>query len=240
MTNTQSGEPSGSLRPQSSIRILLVDDHTSFRQSLAFMLDREDDIAVAAQAGSVADARGAIAATRQSGHLDVAIVDIGLPDGDGTDIVRILHNAGSKHRTRVLVLTGVSDRFRIARAVESGADAVLDKSVTLAAIVAAVRRLHAGEELLSARETIELLRFAALRREQDRAAQHALAQLTPREREVLGCLAEGLTDNEIAARLHVSGETVRTHMVNLLRKLNVDSRLQALVFAIRHGAVEIK
>jgi DNA-binding NarL/FixJ family response regulator len=221
------------------IRVFLVDDHTSFRQSLAFMLDREDDIAVVANAGSVAEARKAIAATRQVPFPNLAIVDLGLPHGDGTEIIRLLRGAGGERRTRILVLTAVTDRLHIARAVESGADAVLNKSVSLATIVEAVRRLCAGEELLSPRETIDLLRLAALRREEDRAAESALAQLTPREREVLGCLAEGLTDNEIATRLSVSGETVRTHMVNLLRKLEVDSRLQALVFAIRYGAVKI-
>lgn len=224
------------------IRVFLLDDHTSFRQSLAFMLDREGDITVAAQAGSVAEARTAIAAARQVGPLHVALVDLGLGDGDGTEIIRLLHDsaAAAKSRTCVLVLTGYTDRLYAARAVESGADAVLTKTVSLAAIVQAVRRLHAGDELLSPRETVELLRLAALHREENRAAQLALAQLTPRERQVLTHLAEGLTDREIGDRLHVSGETVRTHMVNLLRKLDVDSRLQALVFAIRHGAVEIR
>jgi RNA polymerase sigma factor (sigma-70 family) len=224
------------------IRVFLLDDHTSFRQSLAFMLDREEDISTAAQAGSIAEARETLTAARFTYPLDLAVIDLGLPDGDGTDIIRLLHKPTviATPRTRVLVLTAFNDRLSIARAVEAGADAVLNKTVSLPSIVDAVRRLAAGEELLSPRETIDLLRLSALRREEDRAAQRALAELTPRERQVLTCLAEGLADNEIASRLNVSGETVRTHMVNLLRKLNADSRLQALVFAIRHGAVEIR
>jgi DNA-binding NarL/FixJ family response regulator len=77
-------------------------------------------------------------------------------------------------------------------------------------------------------------------REQDRAAQQALARLTPREREVLQALADGLNDKEIALRLKISTETARSHMVNILGKLGVDSRLQALVFAVRHGAIKIR
>jgi RNA polymerase sigma factor (sigma-70 family) len=92
---------------------------------------------------------------------------------------------------------------------------------------------------LSVRETSELLRFITRQREQQRAIQATIARLTPREREVLQALAAGLSDREIAHQLHVSTETVRTHMVNLLHKLGVDSRLKALVFALRHNLVTI-
>jgi DNA-binding NarL/FixJ family response regulator len=96
-----------------------------------------------------------------------------------------------------------------------------------------------GEQLLELSEVVELLRIAGRRREQDRSAQVVISRLTRREREVLQALADGLNDREIAERLHISTETVRTHMVNILRKLGVDSRLQALVFAARHGIVKI-
>lgn len=85
-----------------------------------------------------------------------------------------------------------------------------------------------------------MLRLASERREENREAQRALEQLTPRERDVLQALGRGLSDKEIAQDLGVSTETVRTHMVNILSKLEVDSRLQALVFAVRHGAVTIE
>lgn len=213
------------------IRVLLVDDHASFRQPLAFMLDREPGLAVVAQAGSLAEARGA------PGGIDVALVDLDLPDGDGATLVRELR--ATSPGVAVLVLTAAGDRAEHARAVEAGAAGVLHKSARLAEIVAAVRRLAAGEPFYTPADLIELLRLAGRRREADRDAQAALARLTPREREVLQALADGLADKEIARRLGVSAETVRTHMVNLLGKLGVESRLQALVFAVRHGAVRI-
>ena len=115
----------------------------------------------------------------------------------------------------------------------------MHKSVGIAAIVAAIRTLAAGEPLLAPRETIALLRLAGQRRSSDEEAQRALARLTRREREVLQVLTDGLSDRDIAARLGISHETARTHMVNLLAKLGVESRLQAVLFAIRHGAVTL-
>ena len=214
------------------IRVLLVDDHASFRQPLAFMLERESEINVVAQAGSLAEAREVIEG------VDVAIVDLDLPDGSGVDLIGALRAANPNGM--VLILSGSTDRALFARAVEEGASGVMNKSSRIAEIVEAVQRLSAGEPLISPREMIEMLRYAGRHREENRTAQQTLQRLTPREREVLQSLADGLNDKEIAQRLHVSTETARTHMVNVLRKLDVDSRLQALVFAVRHGAVTIR
>lgn len=214
------------------IRILLVDDHASFRQPLAFMLNREPDFTVVAQAGSLAEARGLL-----NEEIDVAVVDLVLPDGNGATLVRDLRTANS--HSQVLVLTASVDRRDLARAVESGASGVMNKSARIEEIISAIRSLSSGEQLMSPRELVDLLRLAVQQREQNRDAELALGRLTPREREVLQALAEGLNDREIGQQLHVSTETVRTHMVNILGKLGVESRLQALVYALRHGAVTI-
>jgi DNA-binding NarL/FixJ family response regulator len=103
----------------------------------------------------------------------------------------------------------------------------------------AVRRLRAGETLMLLEEVVELLRFAGSEREQEYEARRAAESLTPREREVLQALAEGLDGKEIAERLHTSVRTERNHMASILSKLGVHSQLQALVFALRHGVVEI-
>jgi DNA-binding NarL/FixJ family response regulator len=103
-----------------------------------------------------------------------------------------------------------------------------------------VRRLSAGEQLLSQEEVIEALRFLTRERENTREARLASEKLTPREREVLQALAEGSSDREIARRLHVGEGTVHSHVTNILSKLEVSSRLQALVFAVRHGVVTIE
>jgi DNA-binding NarL/FixJ family response regulator len=100
--------------------------------------------------------------------------------------------------------------------------------------------LAVGEQLLTQQEVIEALRFIGRERESNREAQLASARLTPREREVLQALAEGSSDREIARRLHVGEGTVHSHVTNILSKLEVSSRLQALVFAVRHGVVTIE
>lgn len=214
------------------IRVLLVDDHVSFRQPLAYMFDREPDLQVVGQAGTIAEAREYLS------DIDLAVVDINLPDGTGLDFVSELRVANPG--AMALVLTASADKIEWGRAIEAGATGILHKSSTILDIITAARRLGAGEHLLAPREVSELLRLVGQQREQDRAAQQALARLTPREREVLQALADGLNDKEIASRLTISTETARSHMVNILGKLGVTSRLQALVFAVRYGAITIR
>ena len=213
------------------IRVVLVDDHTAFREPLAFMIDREPDLTVIGQAGSVAEARPHVAGA------DIVVVDLDLPDGSGIELIRAL--SGANPHALALVLSASGTALDRARAVEAGAAGLLHKSTRLAAIIDAIRRLAAGEQLLRPQEVIELLRLAGAHREQDREAQLALGRLTPREQEVLQALAEGLTDKEIAERLHMRPDTARNHMMRILAKLGVNSRLQALVFALRHGAVTL-
>ena len=217
------------------IHVLLVDDHASFRQPLTFMMEREPDFEVVAQAGSLVEGRRVL---KDAKEVDIAVVDLHLPDGNGVDLIRDLH-AANPH-AKVLTLTASLDRREHARAVEAGAEGVAHKSVGISEIIDLVRRLSRGEQLLSTTEVIELLRLVGEEREQSRAAQAALGRLTQRELEVLQSLAEGLNDKQIAERLHISSETSRTHMVNILRKLGLESRLQALVYAVRYGVVTIR
>jgi two-component system nitrate/nitrite response regulator NarL len=122
-----------------------------------------------------------------------------------------------------------------ANAIEAGAAGVISKSAQPAEIIDAIRRVHASETVQPAQEIIELLRLAGPERERTRHVQTALAQLTPREREVLASLAEGLDNQAIAERLFISPDTARVHVVNVLAKLQVESRLQAAHFAIQDG-----
>lgn len=217
---------------EKTVNILLVEDHASFRQALAFVFDREPEFTVAAQAGSLAEARAAFEG------IDVAVVDLGLPDGDGAELISELTSYNRKVTT--LVLSASLDPTEFARAVESGASGVLHKAAGIKEIVEAVRRLRAGEALLSPNEIIEMLRMVSRKRQEEREAQAAIEKLTRREKEVLKALADGMDSKEIAQSLHITVETERTHMVNILTKLGVHSRLQALVFAARHGVVEIR
>ena len=212
-------------------RVLLVDDHASFREMLAFVFDRQLEFEVVAQAGSLAEAR------RMLEGVDLAVVDLDLPDGNGIDLIAELHAV--KPHVKVLVLTASPEREVHARAVQEGAAGVLHKGVRVNDIVGAARHLIAGEPILSVNEVLELFRIVGRSRDRESEVQQAIQQLTPREREVLWALADGLSDKEIAERLGVSIGTVGNHFVKIFKKLGVHSRLQALVFAVRHGIVEI-
>jgi DNA-binding NarL/FixJ family response regulator len=217
-------------------RILLVEDHASFRQALAFMFEREPEFTVVGQAGSLAEAREFLNGSGDG--MDVAVCDLALPDGDGFDLIEEL---SSKHgKVTTLVLSASLEPARFARAVEAGASGVLHKAAAIGDIVDAVRRLRAGEALLSPNEIIEMLRMVSRKRQEEMEAQRAIERLTRREKEVLQALAAGLDSKDIAEKLHITVETERTHMVNILNKLGVHSRLQALVFAARNGVVEIR
>jgi two-component system, NarL family, response regulator DevR len=216
-------------------RIMVVDDHVSFRQPLAFMLDRKPDLAVVAQAGSLAEAREVL--EDDGVTVDLVLVDLDLPDGSGWEFIGELQ--ASRSRPLALVLSAHSDHVRLAWAIEAGAAGILHKSSRLEDIVDAVHRLRSGEQLIPAQEVVDAVRFVSRERLRDHETQVLIGKLTPRERELLEALAEGLSDKEIAEKLYVGIGTVRSHMTHLLSKLGVDSRLQALVFAIRYGLVEV-
>lgn len=216
------------------IKVLLVDDHASAREPLAFMLDHEPDLVVVAATGSIAESRQVIA---DGVEIDVALIDLGLPDGWGTELFGAIHS--SSPGAVALVLTAHTDRVLQARALAEGAAGVVHKSADVSEIADAVRRVHAGEPLVSAREVADAVALAAADRRDRDVADRLLGQLTPREHDVLQALADGLADKEIAERLAIGGGTVRTHVNSILMKLGVRSRLQAVVLAARHGALTV-
>ncbi|MGF1471018.1 MAG: LuxR C-terminal-related transcriptional regulator [Rubrobacteraceae bacterium] len=218
-------------------RILLVEDHTAFRQTLALIFEQEPDFEVFLQAGSIGETRRMV--ENAEGTPDVGVLDFSLTDGEGVDLIGELR-ARNPHFVS-LVLTASLDKVDHARAVEAGAAGVLHKSADVDEILTSVRRILAGETLYGPDELGELLRIAGHNREEEREARASIGgMLTPREIDVLQALAEGLSNKEIAAKLYMSLDTERTHMTNILNKLGVHSRLQALLFAARHGLVEIR
>jgi DNA-binding NarL/FixJ family response regulator len=221
---------------QEEIRLLLVEDHVSFREATASVFEREPGFEVVGQAGSLAEVRKML--EEGASEADVALVDLGLPDGYGGDLIKELRTANP--RAQALVLSATLEQAEIARAVEAGAAGVLHKSADIEEVVEAVRRVRAGEMLLPLEEVVELLRYAGSHREQEQEARQAIAQLTPREKEVLKALAEGLDGKDIAQRLGISTVTERNHVASILAKLGVHSRLQALIFAAKHGVVDIR
>jgi DNA-binding NarL/FixJ family response regulator len=198
------------------------------------MLEQEPDLTVVAQSGSLEEGRQALA--EHGAEIDLALIDLGLPDGSGEELIADLRQVNPE--TSALVLTYFSDQERLARAVQAGAAGVLHKSASFEEVVAAVHRVHAGEQLLTLEEVINALRFAGQEHD-DRASRGPAEALTAREMEVLHALAEGLSDKEIAERLYVGPATIRTHVNNILAKFCAASRLQALVLAVRRGLVQI-
>jgi DNA-binding NarL/FixJ family response regulator len=215
------------------VRVLLIEDQTVFREALAVALEREPDIEIVGQVGTITAARSCLART----PADVVVTELDLPDGHCSALIGDLR--GARPLVQVLILTATADRYDLGEAVSAGAAGVLQKSAPLAEIVTAVQRLCAGQPVVEPAELVRLLRLSEQRRSDQQRARAALARLTPRERDVLVALAQGLSDKEIAQQLHVGRETVHTHMVNLLGKLGVESRLQALIFAVKHGVVRL-
>jgi PAS domain S-box-containing protein len=217
-------------RAAEQVRVLLVEDHTAVREAIAGMFEREPDLTVVGQAQSLAKARELLHG------IDVAVLDLALPDGDGIALIPELEAASPG--AHVLVLSADLDRVQTARVIDAGASGALDKTADLDQVVDAIRRLRAGQALLTSDEIVELLRFAGHRREQEREDHQAIASLTHREREVLKALAAGLDGQTIADRLGISIRTERNHVARILNKLGVHTQLQAVLFGLRYGLID--
>jgi DNA-binding NarL/FixJ family response regulator len=224
----------GSARP---LRIMLVEDHISFRQALGLMLDRDPGFEVVAQAGTLAEARRGLDGRETPEGIDAAVIDLALPDGNGADLVGYLRSHNPD--LTVLVLSATLSQANLAKAVRAGADGVLDKLAGPGEIIGALRRVVAGSALPSQQEVVDALRSADRQRDPDSDAQMAVGRITPREREVLRALAEGLDSEGIAERLNITLEEERAHVAAVLVKLGARTRLQALAVAARLGVVEI-
>lgn len=208
---------------QDSVTVVLVDDHPVVRNGLRAWLESRAGIEVVGEAATARDAVSLVAATGPG----VVVLDLRLPDGSGLDVLRQVRTG--RPPPGVLVLTSFGDDADIVAAVEAGADGFLHKDAAPAEIEAAVRAVARGETALSARATAALVRGVRNRR------PAAVDALTPREREVLGLLAEGRSNAEIAAALTIATKTVKTHVSSILTKLDVDDRTQAALAAVRLG-----
>src|ERR687893_424985 len=168
-------------------RLLLVEDHASFRQTLALVFDQQPDFEVVAQAGSLDEARRVM----RGREVDLGVIDLALPDGEGVELIEEVCEANPHFAA--LVLTASLDQAEHARAVEAGASGVLHKSADVDEIMETARRLAAGETLISPEELVEMLRLAG----ESHEARASIEQLTPRELQVLKALAQGLSNKEI-------------------------------------------
>jgi DNA-binding NarL/FixJ family response regulator len=214
-----------------SLRAVIADDQALVRTGFGMIL-AADGIEVVAEAVNGAEAVAAVRRTRP----DVVLMDIRMPEMDGLEATRQITSSGPDD-TRVIILTTYDLDHYVYAALNAGASGFLLKDVTPEQLVAAVRLVRAGDALLAPQITRRLIeRFAP--RDEARALVHRdLSELTPRELEVLRLLATGLSNAELAARLTLSGTTVKTHVARILAKLGLRDRVQAVVLAYESGLV---
>ncbi|WP_329319583.1 response regulator transcription factor [Streptomyces sp. NBC_01262] len=208
---------------ESPIRVLLVDDHQVVRRGLRTFLEVQPDIEVVGEAGDGDE--GVLRA--QELNPDVILMDVKMPGTDGIAALRKLREEGSK--ARVLVVTSFTEQRTVVPALRAGAAGYVYKDVDPDALAGAIRSVHAGHVLLQPE-----VADALLSQEQPTGQGRGNA-LTEREREVLSLIADGRSNREIARALVLSEKTVKTHVSNILMKLDLADRTQAALWAVRHG-----
>jgi DNA-binding NarL/FixJ family response regulator len=217
-----------------TIGIVVADDHEVVRAGFAAILDTQPDFTVL---GTAADGAEAVRACTEH-RPDVVLMDVRMPGMDGIEATRLLRSAGSG--PRVLVLTTFDLDEYVYDALRAGASGFLLKDVTAERLFDAVRVIAAGEALLAPTATKRLIAEFARQRPRPAEPGHGnegLAALTPRETEVLRLIAAGLSNPEIAKRLVVTEETVKTHVSRILTKLGLRDRTQVVVAAYESGLV---
>jgi DNA-binding NarL/FixJ family response regulator len=216
-----------------SIRLLIVDDQELVRTGFRLFLETQDDLEVVGEAG---DGREAVERAREL-RPDVVLMDIRMPHMDGVEATARVIDAGIEPPPRVLVLTTFDLDEYVLGALRAGAAGFLLKDAPRERLVEAIRVVHGGDALLSPSITRRLVEDFAARTDPLEPSTALLDELTPREREVLVLVARGLSNGEIAKRLVVTEATVKSHVGNLLLKLGLRDRVQAVVFAYEHGIV---
>jgi DNA-binding NarL/FixJ family response regulator len=212
------------------IRVLFVEDHQLLADALSSLLSREPDMEVVGVAGSVAEAK-ILARDR----VDVVLMDYRLPDGTGAEATRAIKARWPV--ARVVMLTAVKDDETVLESIQAGADGYLTKDRAADDVVQAVRAAYAGETLLPRSVILEIAKRVAAAKERG-DDRRIVEPLTPRELEVLRALTDGLSTPEICERLYIAPNTLRTHVQNIMGKLRVHSKLEAVAFALKNRLVE--
>ncbi|MEU2668124.1 response regulator transcription factor [Streptomyces sp. NPDC007164] len=207
------------------IRVLLVDDHQVVRRGLRTFLEIQDDIEVV---GEAADGAEGVARTEEL-RPDVVLMDIKMPGTDGIEALRRLREL--ENPAKVLIVTSFTEQRTVVPALRAGAFGYVYKDVDPDALAGAIRSVYAGHVLLQPE-----VAGALLAQEDSGSGTGRGSTLTEREREVLGLIADGRSNREIARALVLSEKTVKTHVSNILMKLDLSDRTQAALWAVRHGA----
>lgn len=214
------------------IRVLVCDDQVLIRTGLATIIDAQPDLAVA---GECEDGRAAVDLAARL-RPDVVVMDVRMPVLDGIEATRLLAGAGVERPVKVLVVTTFNLDEYVYEALRAGASGFLLKDAPPSQLLHGIRTVAAGSALLDPEVTRRLVgRYAA--RIRPAGSGRSDLPLTPRELEVLRLIADGRSNSEIAAALVISQETVKTFVSRILAKLGLRDRVQAVVYAYRHGLV---
>lgn len=223
------------------IRLLIVDDHPLFRQGLCDVLDTEDNMKVV---GEAADGEVAIAKALEVAP-DVILMDINLPTINGLQVTRRIKS--DLPHVGIIMITGYDDAEQVFHAFRAGASAYCPKDITPEALVKIIEEVHEGhyavdDKIMTHDEVVEWIeqKIGRFDGSLTKDSEDLFIPLSPREMEILEEVTGGLSNKEIAFKLGISHQTVKNHMTAILRKLRVDDRTQAAVYALRHGWVRLE
>ncbi len=211
------------------LKLLIVDDHAIFREGLRALLDMEDDFVVIGEASRGDEAVAMVA----DEPPDVILLDLHLPDGSGADFCRQLLQVGPE--SKVLILSAYEDDQEVSAALISGASGYVLKTVGGERLADNIRSVYRGEVLLAPSVAAKVVRQLSRLREETGRQEEALEVLTPREREVFFLASRGLKNADIASELYLSEKTIKTHLRNIYNKLNLTSKAELRLFAVKMG-----
>ena len=221
--------------PEDPIRVLIADDHALFRRGLEMVLEAEQDMAVVGEAN---DGREAYELATEL-MPDLVLMDVRMPAHGGIGATKLIKDAVP--HTKILMLTISDEEEDLYEAIKAGASGYLLKEISIEEVAGAIRSVHAGQSLISPSMASKLLtEFASMARKDEEKQQMPAPRLTEREMEVLTLVAQGLNNRDIAKALFISENTVKNHVRNILEKLHLHSRMEAVVYAVREKLLEIK
>jgi DNA-binding NarL/FixJ family response regulator len=217
------------------IRVIVADDHALFRRGLEMVLESEPDIDVVAEASDGAEAIDLAVKNMP----DLVLMDVRMPAQGGIEATKAIKDAVP--HTKILMLTISDEEEDLYDAIKAGASGYLLKEISIEEVADAIRKVHAGQSLISPSMASKLLNeFAAMAKKDEEKQQMPAPRLTDREMEVLTLVAQGMNNRDIAKELFISENTVKNHVRNILEKLHLHSRMEAVVYAVREKLLEIK
>jgi DNA-binding NarL/FixJ family response regulator len=217
------------------LRVLIVDDHALFRRGLQMVLRQEDDIDVV---GEAADGHAAVDKAQEL-MPDVVVMDVRMPGQSGIKATEQIRD--NLPHAKILILTISDEEADLYDAIKAGASGYLLKEIPIDEVADAVRSVSGGQSRISPSMASKLLtEFAAMSRRAEERQQLPAPRLTDREMEVLTLVAQGMNNRDIAKELFISENTVKNHIRNILEKLHLHSRMEAVVYAVREKLLEIK